>query len=113
MAAQTDEHVIREKDYRDCVKYIQRYWKKITCTYPKDQFTHLGLPNPFVSPNDSIYKNDQFYWDSYFIILGWCVAGRKTWRAEWSITFFLFKSVFILSRCETVSITWEVPRFLS
>lgn len=28
------------------------------------------MPHEYVSPNEGIYKSDQFYWDSYFIILG-------------------------------------------
>src|ERR1051325_2916574 len=61
---------INSKDYKECLRYIEKYWKKITCYHPEDKYRHLGLPNRFVSPNDGIYKNDQFYWDSYFIILG-------------------------------------------
>ena len=71
-----DPNAIRAKDYKDCLNYIEKYWKKITCYYPHDQFTHFGLPNKFISPNDGIYKNDQFYWDSYFTILGLVRCGR-------------------------------------
>src|SRR5207248_5951180 len=57
--------------------------------YPHDQFAHFGLPNKFVSPNDGIYKNDQFYWDSYFIILGLVRCGRAE-IAKGMIDNFLF-----------------------
>lgn len=67
---------LNPKDYASCLKYIERYWANITCYHPKDKGIHLGLPNKFVSPNDGIYKNDQFYWDSYFIILGLVKTGR-------------------------------------
>ena len=67
---------INSKDYKECLRYIEKYWKKITCYHPEDKYRHLGLPNRFVSPNDGIYKNDQFYWDSYFIILGLVKCGR-------------------------------------
>ena len=77
------------KDYRLCLNYIEKYWKNITCYYPHDEFTHLGLPNKFVSPNDGIYKNDQFYWDSYFIILGLVKCGR-TELAKGMIENFIF-----------------------
>jgi len=80
---------IRIKDYLDCVQYVEKYWKKITCYYPKDEFTHLGLPHKFVSPNDGIYKNDQFYWDSYFIILGLMRCGKEE-LAKGIIDNFLF-----------------------
>ncbi len=68
--------VISSKNYRDCLQYIERYWEKITCFHPEDKYTHLGLPYKFISPNDGIYKNDQFYWDSYFTILGLVRCGR-------------------------------------
>lgn len=67
---------IAAKDYKECLRYIESYWEKITCYHPEDKYTHLGLPHPFVSPNDGIYRNDQFYWDSYFIILGLVKCGR-------------------------------------
>ncbi|MCW3077190.1 MAG: hypothetical protein JWO32_1799 [Bacteroidetes bacterium] len=56
--------------YTDSLKYIKYYWDKITYYHPKDKGKHLGLPNKFVSPSTDIFKNDQFYWDSYFVILG-------------------------------------------
>lgn len=54
----------------DCLLYIKQYWKKITFSHPIDEGIHLGLPNKFVAPNNEIYKKDQFYWDTYFVILG-------------------------------------------
>lgn len=80
---------IRAEDYSDCLEYIEKYWKKITFYHPEDKFTHFGLPNKFVSPNDGIYKFDQFYWDSYFIILGLVSCGR-TELAKGMIDNFLF-----------------------
>src|SRR5258706_7760907 len=68
--------VITAKDYKDCSRYIEKYWKEITCYYPHDEFIHLGLPHKFISPDNSIYKDDQFYWDSYFIIVGLVKCGR-------------------------------------
>ena len=69
--------VINKKDYKDVLKYIEKYWKEITCYHPHDEFKHLGLPNKFISPNHTIYKDDQFYWDSYFVILGLVKCGRS------------------------------------
>src|SRR4051812_23889692 len=73
---QEQPHEIKSKDYAKLLNYIEKYWKKITFYYPHDKYTHLGLPNKFVSPNAGIYKYDQFYWDSYFIILGLVKCGR-------------------------------------
>ena len=77
------------KEYRACLQYIEKYWKNITCYYPHDEFKHLGLPHKFVSPNDGIYKNDQFYWDTYFIIIGLVKCGR-TELAKGMIDNFIF-----------------------
>ncbi|MEO8147189.1 MAG: trehalase family glycosidase [Bacteroidia bacterium] len=88
MKGQADNS-IHSKDYTECIKYIEKYWKQITYHHPHDQFKHLGLPKKFVSPNDGIYKNDQFYWDSYFIILGLVVCGR-TELAKGMVDNFLF-----------------------
>ncbi len=62
--------------YTALLDYIESYWDKITFEFKKDQGVHLGLPNPFVSPNHVIFRNDQFYWDSYFTILGLVVSDR-------------------------------------
>jgi alpha,alpha-trehalase len=77
MAAKKPTSTIVATDYKDCLRYIEKYWKEITCYIPKDKFKHLGLPNRFISPNHDIYKNDQFYWDSYFTILGLVKCGRE------------------------------------
>jgi alpha,alpha-trehalase len=56
--------------------YIQRYWKKVLCYQPKDSGLRIGLPRPFVSPNHTRFKNDMFYWDSYFQNIGLIESGR-------------------------------------
>ena len=68
--------MINKKDYKNCLKYIANYWRKITFYFPKDKGIHIGLPNPFVSPSNVRFKNDQFYWDNYFIILGLVESGK-------------------------------------
>jgi len=80
---------VRARDYRNCLRYIEKYWKNIICYYPKDKGIHLGLPNKFVSPNDGIYKNDLFYWDSYFTIMGLVKSGREA-LAKGIIDNFIF-----------------------
>jgi len=66
------------EDYKGCLDYIEKYWKKITVHLPKDQGLFIGLPNKFVSPSAKWYRKFQFYWDSYFIILGLVVSGKVT-----------------------------------
>lgn len=62
--------------YQKCLSYIERFWGQATFSFPRDNRVHFGLPNKFVSPNSSRFGRDQFYWDSYFIILGLAAAGR-------------------------------------
>lgn len=83
-----DKHIVA-KDYKKCLRYIEKYWSSVTCEHPKDKGIHLGLPNEFISPNDGIYRNDQFYWDSYFVILGLVKCGREE-LAKGMIDNFLF-----------------------
>lgn len=56
--------------YEDCLKYINDYWDKLTFSLPDDKGIHIELPNRSVFPNSDFFRNDQFYWDSYFIVLG-------------------------------------------
>lgn len=70
--------MIDKKEYADCLNYFHAYWKKLTCYYPKDKQLHFGLPNRYVSPNHYIFKNDLFYWDTYFTILGLIKSKRIT-----------------------------------
>lgn len=81
--------VINKKDYKDVLKYIEKYWKEITCYHPHDMYVNLGLPHKFISPNHIIFKNDQFYWDSYFVILG-LVQCRREELAKGMIDNFIY-----------------------
>ncbi len=68
--------MISKEDYTDCLVYIRRYWPKITFYLPDERGLHIGLPNKFVSPNAVLFKNDQFYWDTYFTMLGLLASGK-------------------------------------
>src|SRR5947207_10093651 len=54
----------------DIITYIKDYTAKTTYFSPKDKKHHIGLPNAYVTPCIGIYDGDQYYWDSYFTILG-------------------------------------------
>lgn len=81
--------MIDSTEYKESLQYIQNHWKKLTCFFPADKQTHLGLPNKFVAPNTSIFKNDQFYWDSYFTILG-LVKSKRIELAKGMVDNFCF-----------------------
>ena len=78
-----------KEEYKKCLRHIGNYWKKITFYTPKNKGIHVGLPNKFVAPNLFAFKKDQFYWDSYFIILGLVESG-KVKLAEGMIDNFVF-----------------------
>ncbi|MFA5995315.1 MAG: trehalase family glycosidase [Patescibacteria group bacterium] len=56
--------------YQSCIEYINNYWPQLISNIQTDRGIFIGLPHPFVTPSNKIFQNDQFYWDSYFIILG-------------------------------------------
>ena len=67
-----------ENEYKDCLDAIEKILDKITFYFPKSEGIHIGLPYPFVAPSGkrTLFENDQFYWDSYFIILGLTESGH-------------------------------------
>lgn len=69
--------MIKRKKYSKALRYIDEYWKHLTCYYPEDKQLHLALPHRYICPNISIFKNDQFYWDTYFVILGLVKSGKQ------------------------------------
>lgn len=81
--------MIKSAEYIDSLNYIRNYWNKLLCYYPQDKQLHLGLPNRYIAPNNGIFKNDQFYWDSYFTILG-LVKSRRVQLAKGMIDNFCF-----------------------
>ncbi|PBQ33682.1 hypothetical protein CNR22_18490 [Sphingobacteriaceae bacterium] len=79
----------KENKYSDSLRYIHYYWKQITYFNPKDERIHLGLPNKYIAPNNDIFKYDQFYWDSYFVILG-LVKDNKVKLAKGMVDNFVY-----------------------
>jgi len=80
---------MKKEDYKECLKYIESYWEKITYSLKKDNGIYIGLPNKFVAPNADMFKEDQFYWDSYFIILG-LVVSKKIKLAKGIVNNFVY-----------------------
>jgi alpha,alpha-trehalase len=85
----SDPTAILREDYQPCLDYIEAYWSKIIYSHPKNIRTQIGLPHPFVAPSSDIFTNDQFYWDSYFTIIGLVRCGR-TELAKGMIQNFLY-----------------------
>lgn len=107
---------IKTDNYADCLRYIEKYWKEITCYHPKNQFIHLGLPNKFIVPGNGIYQKDQFYWDSYFVITGLVKCGRvalaKGMVENFYYLFNRFKIMPMRNRFYNIGIS-QIPFFTS
>jgi len=63
----------------DALDYIERHWQVLLHEQVQDKGTVIGLPNPYVVPAASGASNfsfkEQYYWDSYFTVLG--LVGTK------------------------------------
>ena len=104
-----------EEKYRKSLEYIEKYWKEITFYLPKDRGFQIGLPYSFVAPNNALFKNDQFYWDSYFIILG-LIESKKIALAKGMIDNFVYlyeKFRIIPARNTFYDIATSQPPFLT
>lgn len=56
-------------------QHIDELWPILTRHIPKDRGSLIGLPHPYVVPGGRF--NEQFYWDSYFIMIG--LAKSEQW----------------------------------
>lgn len=69
------------ENYQPVIEYIENYWDK--AVEAKGDARNLvmrvgqvGLPNKFVAPNHAYFAGTQFYWDTYFTVLGLVEAER-------------------------------------
>ena len=103
--------------YRRPLNYINRYWDKLTFSQSRRDGIHLGLPNAFVSPTSikGIFAKDQFYWDTYFIILGLVELGKITLAKGMvdNLTFLFRQFGIIPSRNRYYDLGISQPPFLT
>lgn len=74
-------------DYQPVLDYIETYWQISSTTNarkgqsgPRNLIMKIGqikLPNSHISPNHLYFKNTQFYWDTYFTVLGLIAADKS------------------------------------
>lgn len=62
-------------EQKACLDYIRNKFNHPTF-FPKNKGVTIGLPNKFISPNRRIFNQDQFYWDTYFTIIGALDLGK-------------------------------------
>lgn len=55
-------------------RHIRGLWDELKRSNKKTNGSLIGLPHPYIVPGGRF--NEQFYWDSYFIMLGLAVDGK-------------------------------------
>lgn len=77
-------------EYRDCLSYIEKYWKKIIRKPQKQKINHnfLKIPHHFITPNDKKFSYI-FYWDSFFMFRG-LMGTKKEWVMKEMIDNFVY-----------------------
>ena len=102
-------------DYRAALQYLEAYWRKLTFYQPRDRGLRIGLPNRFVAPSQDYFSGDQFYWDTYFIILG-LLSNRKVKLAQGmvdNLVYFYRRFGMIPARNRFTNLVGSQPPFLT
>lgn len=115
--------MLREK-YAKELSYIDQYWDKVIFEKRKSfnglrnlimRFGYIKLPYAVVSPNHAYFAETEFYWDSYFMLLGLYDSGRKD-AAKGLIKnnlYLLERYGIILARNSLTSLGRTQPSFLT
>lgn len=64
------------KPVQELLSHISQKWSDLERFTPEDTDDIIGLPRPYIVPGGKF--DEQFYWDSYFIMLG--LAADKRWE---------------------------------
>lgn len=112
-------------NYNGILDYIEAYWDKATfypgpvsLASPRNILMQLGrikLPHAAVAPNHTYFAGSQYYWDSYFTILGLVDSGRLGLaKGMVDNLIFLFKRFGLVPARNTVLSTGRTqPPFLT
>lgn len=112
-------------EFKAIERHIEDYWDQAAVRPDvsrwgnlRNVFMHIGLvrlPHPTVSPNHEYFAGTQYYWDSYFTIIGLLESGRKTEaKAMVDNLAYLFKKFgFFPARNTRLSVGRTQPPFFS
>ncbi len=105
-----------EREFKDCLDYIDSYWDKIIHKPAKEKIHNniLSIPNHFITPNDKKFSHI-FYWDTFFIFRG-LMGTKKEWVMKEMIENFeyLFQKLGIIPNFSShASIGRSQPPFLT
>jgi len=67
-----------EKEYRDCLEYIDKYWDMVTHKPSRQLINHhlINIPYEFITPNHKKFMFI-FYWDTFFMFRGLIRTKRE------------------------------------
>ncbi len=113
------------RDKQAILAYIEAYWQK--ACYPNErklpaswrnlimQLGRIKLPHPFIAPNDDYFADTQFYWDTYFTVLGLVVSERAELARGMvdNLCFLLKKFGYIPARNSYTSLGRTQPPYLT
>lgn len=94
-------------------EYIKSLWGELQRSVSLDQGSLIALPNAYVVPGGRF--NEQFYWDSYFIMLG--LAADEEWDLLEgmikNVTYMIDRFGFIPTANRTYFLSRSQPPFFS
>ncbi len=82
---------VQTEPNNDATNYIAELWQELTITNRRNRGSLLALPYEYVVPGGRF--QEQFYWDTYFIMLG--LAHEK----QWSLIEGMIKNYTYMIRC--------------
>lgn len=109
--------------YQAVLDHIEQYWEKCTSQPQKagslrNLIMHIGrvpLPHKSAAPNDGYFAGTQFYWDTYFTILGLLDSNKgKLAKGMVDNLIFLYKKFGLMpARNSYTSIGRTQPPYLT
>jgi len=63
-------------DTGPCLRHVEAQWARLVFTTRRDAGLIIGLPHPYVAPSAGEFEAKQYYWDTYFTLLGLVDSGR-------------------------------------
>jgi len=63
-------------DFAECLAHIEKQWSGLVFRTRRDDGLLIGLPHPYVAPSADEFEAKQYYWDTYFTLLGLLDSGR-------------------------------------
>jgi len=90
-------------------EHIEELWGVLRREFPKNRGSLIGLPYPYVVPGGRFVA--QYYWDSYFIMLGLAQSGRWDMVENMlkNCAFMIRKYGYVPSASRTYNVTRSQP----